>query len=108
MVVCRKGAGVGVWFVDGWNTGAGLVLSRWMMALSNIATNSCRAANYNGTVVKGDRGDGVSNTWVSAMAASISASAGDVDGIVSLREEKSTVLATRSLLVFVMYIMWHL
>ena len=73
-----------------------------MMALSNIAANSCRAAYCNGVVMKGDLGEGL--LWVSTLVTSIAASADNVDGIFSLYGKKSTVQDTRSLLVFVMHV----
>ena len=45
--------------------------------------------------------------FVSAISALTNVSADDMDGMVSLWGEKSTVLAIRSLLVFVIYVLWH-
>ena len=55
-----------------------------IIALSNIAANSFRAANCDGVLVKGDFGAGCFRAAVSKLAASMAASADDVPGMFSL------------------------
>ena len=78
-----------------------------IIALSNIAANSCRAANCDGVLVNGDFGDGCFRAAVSSLAASMVASADDVPGMFNLCEINPTVRATLSCLVLEMYVRWH-
>ena len=78
-----------------------------IIALSNIAANSCRAANCDGVLVNGDFGDGCFRAAVSSLAASMAAPVDDVPGMFNLCGKNSTVRATLSRLVLEMYIRWH-
>lgn len=79
-----------------------------IIALSNIAANSFRAANCDGVLVNGDFGAGCCRAAVSLIAASMAASADDVPGMFCLCGKKSTVRAILSFLVLEMYVRWHL
>ena len=78
-----------------------------VISLSNIAANSCRAANCDEVLVNGDFGDGCFRVTVSLLAASMATSDDDVLVMFSLCRGNSTVCATFSGLVLEMYVLWH-